>query len=218
MRKNGKNPENIALNVMNLACERGGFEIFSGVSFTAQPGEVILLRGPNGAGKSTCLATLYGVLPKSFGTIGFENIDPEREPREYLHIVGHVPGVKTTLTVKENLNFWAQLYGGTENVLPAIEAAGLEAIQDSEASILSAGQTRRLGLARLLVANRPIWILDEPTSALDKQGDQWVGQLIADHCAEGGIVIAATHLDIPHLAPEAVKTVMIGHSAMDHAL
>ncbi|MCF4096872.1 heme ABC exporter ATP-binding protein CcmA [Maritalea mediterranea] len=217
MRKNGKNPENIALNVTNLACERGGFEIFADVSFTAMPGEVILLRGPNGVGKSTCLATLYGALPKSAGEISFENIDSEREPREYLHIVGYVPGVKTTLTVKENLMFWAQLYGGTENVLPAIEAAGLDAIQDSEASILSAGQTRRLGLARLLVANRPIWILDEPTSALDKQGDQWVGQLIADHCAEGGIVIAATHLEIPHLAPEAVKTVMIGHRAMDHA-
>jgi heme exporter protein A len=121
-----------------------------------------------------------------------------------------LPGVKTTLSVKENLLFWAALYGAEQKVDRAIEAAGLSLIANSDAAILSAGQTRRLALARLLVVDRPIWILDEPTAALDKQGDAWVGNLIADHAKRGGITIAATHLDIANVPQSAIKTVYIG--------
>ena len=201
--------EKTSIKVRELACSRSGFVVFEGVSFDALPGEVILLRGPNGAGKSTCLAALHGALAPSDGLIDIELDDKERNTRELLHVIGHVPGVKTTLTVRENLTYWAQLYGGPENVDHAIDSAGLHLIGDSDAAILSAGQTRRLALARLLVAERPIWILDEPTSALDKQGEGWVGDLIAQHANKGGIVIAATHLDIPNVPKDRIKTVMI---------
>ncbi|MFT6658600.1 MAG: heme exporter protein A [Maritalea sp.] len=201
--------EKTSIKVRELRCSRGGFVIFEGVSFDALPGEVILLRGPNGAGKSTCLLALHGALPPSGGLIEIENGDEERSSRELIHVIGHVPGVKTTLTVRENLQFWADLYGSDADIDLAIDAAGLHPIADSDASILSAGQTRRLALARLLAADRPIWILDEPTSALDKQGEAWVGTLIAQHAAKGGIIIAATHLDIPNVPTEKIKTVMI---------
>ncbi|MGJ8529503.1 heme ABC exporter ATP-binding protein CcmA [Maritalea sp.] len=201
--------EKTSIKVRELSCSRSGFVIFAGVSFNAMPGEVILLRGPNGAGKSTCLAALHGALTPSDGIIDIELDDDERSPRELLHVIGHVPGVKTTLTVRENLQFWADLYGSADNIDLAIDAAGLHLIADSDAAILSAGQTRRLALARLLVAERPIWILDEPTSALDKQGEGWVGDLIASHANKGGIIIAATHLDIPNVPKDKIKTVMI---------
>jgi len=188
---------------------RGGFVIFEDVSFDALPGEVILLRGPNGAGKSTCLSALYGALPPGEGIIDILLDDEDRSPRELIHVVGHLPGVKATLTVRENLEFWATLFGGETDVNAAIDSAGLHPIADSDASILSAGQTRRLALARLLVAPRPIWLLDEPTAALDKQGEGWVGELIADHAGAGGIVVAATHLDIPNVPENKIKTVMI---------
>jgi len=206
--------EKTSIKVRELAVSRGGFVIFEGISFDARPGEVILLRGPNGAGKSTCLAALYGALPPSEGMIDIELNDKERSTRELIHVIGHVPGVKTTLTVRENLQFWADLFNGRGDVNTAIRAAGLHPIADSDASILSAGQTRRLALARLLVANRPIWILDEPTSALDKQGEAWVGNLIAEHAAKGGITIAATHLDIPNVPAEKIKTVMINGATL----
>ncbi len=205
--------EKTSVKVRELSVSRGGFVIFEDVSFDANPGEVVLLRGPNGAGKSTCLAALHGALPPTDGIIDIELDDEERSPRELIHVIGHVPGVKTTLTVRENLTFWAELYGGTNNIDNAIDAAGLHPIADSDASILSAGQTRRLALARLLIADRPIWILDEPTSALDKQGDAWVGHLIAEHAKKGGITIAATHLDIPHVPANMIKTVMINGAA-----
>ena len=201
--------EKTSIKVRELACARGGFDIFNHVSFDARPGEVILLRGPNGAGKSTCLAALYGALTPSEGLIDIELDDEERSSRELIHVVGHVPGVKSTLTVRENLQFWSDLYGGKTPVENAIEAAGLLPIADSDAAILSAGQTRRLALARLLIVDRPIWILDEPTSALDKQGEAWVGDLIANHAKRGGITIAATHLDIPNVPADNIKTVMI---------
>ncbi|MCZ4272314.1 heme ABC exporter ATP-binding protein CcmA [Maritalea porphyrae] len=201
--------EKTFIKVRELAVSRGGFVIFEGISFDAMPGEVILLRGPNGAGKSTCLAALYGALAPTHGLIDIHLSDENRSTRELIHVIGHVPGVKTTLTVRENLQFWADLYGSAANVENAIDAAGLHPIADSDASILSAGQTRRLALARLLVAERPIWILDEPTSALDKQGDAWVGNLIARHSQKGGIIIAATHLDIPNVPAEKIKTVLI---------
>lgn len=201
--------ERTSIKVRKLACARGGFDIFDPVSFEALPGEVVLLRGANGAGKSTCLAALYGALTPSAGLIDIELDDEERSPRELIHVIGHVPGVKSTLTVRENLQFWSDLYGGNNPIENAIEAAGLLPIADSDAAILSAGQTRRLALARLLVADRPIWILDEPTSALDKQGEAWVGDLIANHVKRGGITIAATHLDIPNVPTTNIKTVMI---------
>lgn len=205
----GQMVEKTSIKVRELACSRGGFVIFQGVSFDAKPGEVILLRGPNGAGKSTCLSALYGALAPSDGLIDIELDDENRSVRELLHVIGHVPGVKTTLTVRENLQFWADLYGSDADLDTAIDAAGLHPIADSDASILSAGQTRRLALARLLVAERPIWLLDEPTSALDKQGEAWVGTLIAQHAQKGGVIIAATHLDIPNVPNDKIKTVII---------
>lgn len=201
--------EKTSIKVRELAVSRGGFVIFEDVSFDAMPGEVILLRGPNGAGKSTCLAALYGALTPTHGLIDIQLDDEDRSTRELIHVIGHVPGVKTTLSVRENLQFWADLYDSNADIDNAIDAAGLHPIADSDASILSSGQTRRLALARLLVAERPIWILDEPTSALDKQGDAWVGSLIAEHAQKGGIIIAATHLDIPNVPADNIKTVMI---------
>ena len=186
---NGPNP---LLSVENLALSRGGRLLFEAVSFHVEPGSLLLLRGPNGAGKSSLLLTLAGILRPDSGTLDWHAEDPPP-----IHILAHSPGVKTRLTLSENLQFWREVNGST-GLEPetALETVGLGGLGDLDAGYLSAGQTKRLALARLLVTDRRLWLLDEPTASLDAKGDTLVASLVAERLHTGGAVIAATHDDI----------------------
>ncbi len=189
-----------------LAVARGGRDLASGLTFAVAGGEALLLRGPNGAGKSSLLAVLGGALRPGAGTVAIEGL-PEDLPA--IHWVSHLTALKARLSVGENLRFWADTLGGERSRMSAaLETVGLGHATELEAGHLSAGQSRRLALARLLVADRPVWLLDEPTSALDAAGRALVGRLIGGHLAAGGIAIAATHedLDLPPAARVATLT------------
>jgi len=179
------------LTAENLTLVRGGRQLFAGVSLKLVAGQFLLLRGPNGAGKSSLLLTLAGLLRPADGTIGPE----ERAP---LHILAHSSAIKTRLTLAENLAFWRRVNGPSGLAVdPALERVGLGGLGTIDAGHLSAGQTRRLALARLLVTDRKIWLLDEPLAALDDAGAGLLAALAAERIASGGAVIAATHDDIP---------------------
>lgn len=199
-----------SLEVTALCCRRGERLLFEDLAFAVPPGELLLLRGPNGVGKTTLLLALAGIIRPDTGTITIEGRGEEDRPGADLHLLGHQPATKPRLTVAENLRFWADMLGGERGLVDrSLEAVGLAAIAGLEAGHLSAGQTRRLGLARLLVADRPIWLLDEPTAALDSEGERLVLGLLAAHLARGGLAIAATHHDM-HLPPPAnVRTLTL---------
>ncbi len=187
----------------DLAVDRGGRLIFRGLSFTLASGEGLLLTGPNGAGKTTLLRTIAGFLRAAEGEIRLEGADAEHALAEQCHYVGHLNGIKASQTVAENLSFWAAylgaIGGGGMGSLPldeALERLSLKSLRDIPAGYLSAGQKRRLGLARLLVAARPIWLLDEPTVSLDAASQAVLAAMVRDHIEAGGLAIAATHLPL----------------------
>ncbi len=202
------------LDVTGLTCLRAEREIFADLSFSVAPGTALLLRGPNGAGKTSLMMCLAGFLHTQQGTIVWQGRDPEQRPGEDMHFIGHQSAVKPDLSVNENLKFWASINGGDPaNTANALEAAGIGHTADLDAALLSAGQTRRLALARLLAAPRPVWLLDEPTSALDAAGDKWIAGLIDTHLDQGGLVIAATHLDLALKPASRIKTLDLGATA-----
>ena len=180
----------------DLACARSERPVFSGVSFALSQGEALLVTGPNGAGKSTLLRCLAELLPALDGRVVLDGVG-DSPRRECVHYLGHLDALKPVLTVHETLVFWRKLYRGAGDVDGALEAVGLEELEDVPAGYLSAGQRRRVALARLLVAPRPVWLLDEPTSALDAAAEMRLGALMAAHRAGGGIVAAATHAALP---------------------
>jgi heme exporter protein A len=173
----------------DLTLIRGGRTLFEGLTVRLSAGDVLAVEGPNGAGKSSLLLTLAGVLHPERGAVATEvGETPD------LHFLGYGSAVKTRLTVAENLQFWRTMYGPTGiEVLPALDRVGLSHTATLDAGVLSAGQTRRLGLARLLVSKRAVWLLDEPTASLDAAGDQLVQAMIDDHARAGGAAIVATH-------------------------
>lgn len=175
------------LQVVDLGVTRGGLPILEGVNFTLAAGGVLVLRGPNGIGKTTLLRTVAGLQPALSGRI---SLDPEA-----VAYAAHADGLKATLSVRENLTFWAQVYG-TADIEPALAAFELEGLVDRPAQNLSAGQKRRLGLARLLVTARPLWVLDEPTVSLDASAVGMFANAIRGHCAAGGSALIATHIDL----------------------
>lgn len=198
------------ITVSDLSCRRGERVLFAGLHFVVPPGELLLLRGPNGVGKTTLLLALAGVVRPDAGTISVTGRGEDDRPGADLHLLSHQAAIKARLTVEENLLFWADLFAGDRAlVAPSLEAAGLAHIAGLEAGHLSAGQTRRLALARLLVADRPIWLLDEPTSALDAEGEQLVLRLLDAHLKRGGIAVAATHHDIHVPPPANVRTLTL---------
>jgi heme exporter protein A len=180
-------PAGPGLRVSGLACARGGVRVLEGLSFDLSSGRALVLRGPNGSGKTTLLRTIAGLQPAVDGEISL--------PPESLAYAGHADGVKAVLTVAENLGFWAAVHG-TRGIDAAIEAMGLRLLVDRQARNLSAGQKRRLSLARLLVTGRPIWLLDEPTVSLDTASVVRFAKAVQAHLAGGGAVLIATHIDL----------------------
>lgn len=177
-----------------VACIRGGRRLFSGLGFTLSGGEALAVMGPNGAGKSSLLRLIAGFLRPAEGRLVLEGVSEEQPAGQAAHFVGHLDGVKAALTVGENLNFMrAVLGGGGKTAEGALEALGLVRLAALPAGMLSAGQKRRLALARLLVAPRPLWLLDEPLTALDAEGQQSFAAVARDHLSGGGLIVAATH-------------------------
>jgi heme exporter protein A len=182
------------LAASKLACARGQREVFADLSFSVGPGEALLLVGPNGAGKSSLLRLIAGLLPPAAGQIELSGGDPDLSLPEQAHYLGHQDALKPSLTVAENLAFWARfLNGGKSSVDGALASVGLAGLTDLPAAYLSAGQRRRLSIARLLAVPRPIWLLDEPTAALDVAAQAKLSELMRSHLAGGGIIVAATH-------------------------
>ncbi len=177
----------MTLTVFDLTITRGGVPVLKGVSFKLTPGQALILRGPNGIGKTTLLRTLAGLQPALAGKI--------EGAEDQIAYASHSDGLKPTLTVVENLAFWASVFG-THDIQPALDAFALNDLSDRHAGNLSAGQKRRLGLARMLVTGRPIWMLDEPTVSLDKNAVQMFADAVRGHLGQGGSALIATHIDL----------------------
>ena len=182
----------MGLSVKNLTVARGGVPLLTGVSFALTAGEALILRGPNGSGKTTLLRTIAGLQPTIEGEVICD--------ADTIAYAAHADGLKASLTVTENLRFWADVFG-TSDITNALERFDLNALSDRPAHALSAGQKRRLGLARLLVSGRPIWVLDEPTVSLDQASVQQFSENVKAHLASGGMALLATHIDLGLDAP-----------------
>ncbi len=175
------------LSVHDLTVARGGVPILEAVSLTLGEGAGLVLRGPNGSGKTTLLRTVAGLQLPWVGEI--------RGAGERIAYAGHADGLKAMLSVAENLRFWAQVFG-TASIDAALDAFDLRALEDRPAGTLSAGQKRRLGLARLMVTGRPVWVLDEPTVSLDAASVALFAQAVRGHLDGGGSALMATHIDL----------------------
>lgn len=192
------------LETRDLAVARGGLRVLEGLSLGVEAGQALVLRGANGIGKTTLLRTLAGLQPPASGEVLGTDIAYS----------GHADGLKGALTVTENLEFWAAI-NGMDGVPRAMEAMNLVALSRRRAADLSAGQKRRLGLARLLVSGRSVWLLDEPTVSLDVASVALFGAVLRGHLADGGAAVMATHIDLG--LPEAMELDLTPFRALDRA-
>ncbi len=194
--------------------------MFSGVSFSVAAGNALVLTGPNGAGNSSLLRVIAGLIRPAAGSIALEGSDPELSVGEQSHYVGHLDPLKPALTVAENLAFWARFLNSsrgaeeTAAIERGLEAVGLADLAQLPAGYLSAGQRRRLSLARVLAAPRPIWLLDEPTTALDAASQERLRGVMQVHLSGGGLVVAATH---GPLGLAAAQNLRLGVSSTDQS-
>lgn len=189
-----------------VRCVRGGREVFSGLDFEASAGRALAVTGRNGSGKTSLLRLIAGLLVPAGGSIALEGGDAELNLGEQAHYLGHRDALKPALSVAENLVFWRDFLGGEisgsdggleqslhQSLEENLAAVGLDHAADLPAAYLSAGQRRRLSLARLIAVRRPLWLLDEPTAALDAAGQSMFAGLMGEHLATGGMIVAATH-------------------------
>jgi len=178
----------------DVRCVRGGREVFSGLDFEVSSGEALAVTGANGSGKTSLLRLIAGLLTAADGSIALEGGDTELTLPEQAHYLGHRDALKPALSVTENLGFWRDFLGGQpSDNRSSLAAVGLDHAAELPAAFLSAGQRRRLSIARLLVVRRTVWLLDEPANALDAAGQEMFTALMRDHLARGGLIVAATH-------------------------
>jgi heme exporter protein A len=182
------------LSGRGVRCVRGGREVFSALDFEAHAGEVLAVTGRNGAGKTSLLRLIAGLLIPAAGAIALDGGDTELTTAEQAHFLGHRDALKPALSVGENLSFWREFLGGeVSDTAESLRVVGLDHAVHLPAAYLSAGQRRRLSLARLLVVRRPLWLMDEPSAALDTAGQSLLAGLMREHLARGGLIVAATH-------------------------
>tara|TARA_R110002110_G_scaffold5489_1_gene28362 strand:- start:4248 stop:4922 length:675 start_codon:yes stop_codon:yes gene_type:complete len=197
-----------------LACIRSDRIVFAGLDFAVSPGGALVLAGPNGSGKSSLLRLMAGIAPPAAGEIVWQGTPVSDDPERFfahMHYVGHRDAVKPALTVRENLAFHAAMRPGKANIETALESAGLSALADLPARMLSAGQSRRLTLARILATPAPLWLLDEPTVALDYRAVDRLRAAIDAHRAGGGMIVASTN--VPLGIDDADTVDMAAHAA-----
>jgi heme exporter protein A len=182
------------LSGTDLTCRRGDRDIFVGLNFSVADGEALMVSGRNGAGKSSLLRMVVGLVRIAHGSLDLQGGDRDLTIGEQAHYLGHQDALKPSLSVAENLEFWTGFLGpAIPSRAAALAAVGLDSLADLPAGYLSAGQRRRLSLARLLAVKRPIWLLDEPASTLDAAGQRRLRDFMRSHLAAGGLIIAATH-------------------------
>jgi len=181
------------LKADELACNRGGREVFRGLSFGLSAGEAMVVTGRNGAGKSSLLRMIAGLVRIAAGRLQLEGGAPDTAIAEQAHYLGHQDALKPSLSVGENLRFWAEFLGARHDIESALNAVELSPLADLPAAYLSAGQRRRLSIARLIAVPRAIWLLDEPTSALDAPSQKRLADLMRAYLTSGGMIIAAAH-------------------------
>jgi heme exporter protein A len=205
----------VQLVAEDLVIDRGTRRVINGVSFAVVSGETLVLLGANGSGKTTLLRTLAGFIRPGRGSVRLDGGDGERTLAEQAHVVGHANAVKSSLTVAENLAFWSDYLGQglttSERIDAALRHFGLDDLGEFPAGYLSAGQKRRLGLARLLAADRPVWLLDEPTVSLDTASSERLVAAVNAHTKSGGIAVVSTHLP---LALERARTLELASQRM----
>ena len=201
-RGRGRRPLISQLRIEDLAVSRGGRALFEGLSFGLEAGEAVALTGPNGSGKTSLLRVIAGLVRAAAGEVRFGGPDGPLEPElarcSGLHLMGHQDGLKTTRTAWEELSFQARWTGGSEaSARAAMSAMQLERLAELEVRMLSAGQRKRLALARLVASPRSLWLLDEPLAPLDAGQRIRFGELMAAHLSRGGLVLAAVHDPLP---------------------